>query len=201
MESTILHKTSIQKQYQQYLIKLSSDLDLINIIIEKENTIYESNFNLQSLHQHQLMKSLTTQKIIKFIIELIDMNKIEIKEENMNLKLILISTLPNHSNVELNLQKKNIISNEMKLEGFHCVKKDKHKIQLKSCNLKNITSIHCHNNWITSVSTFPSGNIISTSKDKSIIIYDIHFNILQNRILLISFHLILYFCFVNLIQQ
>ena len=37
------HNTSIQKQYQQYLIKLSSDSDLVNIIIEKENTIYESN--------------------------------------------------------------------------------------------------------------------------------------------------------------
>ena len=44
----IPHNTSIQKQYQQYLIKLSSDSDLINIIIEKENTIYESNFNLKS---------------------------------------------------------------------------------------------------------------------------------------------------------
>ena len=163
----ILDNTSIQKQYQQYLIKLSSDSDLINIIIEKENIIYESNFNLQSLHQHQLlMKSLTTQKIIKFIIELIDMNKIEIKEENMNLKLILISTLSNHSNIELNLQKKNIISNEMteKLEGFHYIK-DKHKIQLKNCNLKNITSIVCHNSIVNSVSTFPLGNIISTSYD------------------------------------
>ena len=181
MESTILHKTSIQKQYQQYLIKLSYDSDLVNIIIEKDNTIYESNFNLQSLHQYQLfISSLSTQEIIKFIIELIDMNKIEIKEENMNLKFILISTLSNHSNIELNLLKKNIISNEMivKLEGFHKIK-DKHKIKLKSCNLKNITSIHCHNDCITSVSTFPSGNIISTSDDKSIIIYDILFNILQ----------------------
>ena len=60
-----LDNTSIQKQYQQYLIKLSSDSNLINIIIEKENTIYESNFNLEYLHQHQLlMKSLTTQEII-----------------------------------------------------------------------------------------------------------------------------------------
>ena len=98
------HNTSIQKQYQQYLIKLSSDSDLINIIIEKDNTIYESNFNLQSLHQHQLLiSSLSTQEIIKFIIGLIDMNKIEIKEENKNLKLILISTL---TNCELNLLKK-----------------------------------------------------------------------------------------------
>ena len=56
------------------------------------------------------------------------MNKIEIKEENMNLKLILISTLPNHSNVELILQNKTIISNKIenkieKLEGFHYIKK------------------------------------------------------------------------------
>ena len=58
------------------------------------------------------------------------------------------------------------------IEKFHYIK-DNHKIQLKSCNLKNITSI-------TSISTFPSGNIISNSKDKSIIIYDIFFNILQN---------------------
>ena len=107
MTSIILNNTSIEIQYQQYLIKLSSDLDLINIKIEKDNRIYESNFNIQSLHQHQLfISSLRIQKIIEFIIELIDMNKIEIKEENTNLKLILISTLPNHSNVELKLQKK-----------------------------------------------------------------------------------------------
>ena len=114
MESMKQHNTSIQKQYQKYFIKLSSDFDLVNIIIEKDNTIYESNFNLEYLHQHKLlMSSLTTQEIIEFIIGLIDINKIEIKEENMNLKVILNSTLPNHSNVELNLQKKNIISNEM----------------------------------------------------------------------------------------
>ena len=141
MESMILDNTSIQKKYQKYLIKLSSDSDLINILIEKDNTIYESNFNLEYLHKQKLlMSSFTTQEIIQFIIELIDMNKIEIKEENMNLKLILIYTLPNHSNVELNLQNKNIISNEIenrieKLEKFHCIKD---KIQLKSCNLKNI---------------------------------------------------------------
>ena len=109
MDSMILDNTSIQKQYQQYLIKLSSDLDLTKILIEKDNIIYESNFTLEYLHQYKLlMTSLTTQKIIKFIIGLIDMNKIEIKEENMNLQFILISPLPNHSNVELILQNKKI---------------------------------------------------------------------------------------------
>ena len=32
--------TSIQKQYQQYLIKLSFHLDLINILIEKDNITF-----------------------------------------------------------------------------------------------------------------------------------------------------------------
>ena len=45
----VVDNTSIQKQYQQYLIILSSDSDLINILIEKENRI---NFNLQFLHKH-----------------------------------------------------------------------------------------------------------------------------------------------------
>jgi hypothetical protein len=193
MESImLLNNTPFEKQYQNYLIKLSSDLDIINILIEKDITIYESNFNLEELHQYQLLRSFTTQEIIEFI-RLLD---IEIKEENMNLKLILISSLPNISNVELNLQKKNIISNEMieklfkefenlkkenkelkdsigklnkriekleknnkikeienrieKLEGFHYID-NKHKIQLKSCNLKNLSCIKtlfC--NWIKS---------------------------------------------------
>ena len=65
MESImLLDNTQIEKQYQNYLLKLSSDLDLINILIEKDNTIYETNFNLEYLNQLQLLKSLTTQEII-----------------------------------------------------------------------------------------------------------------------------------------
>jgi len=55
-----------------------------------------------------------------------------------------------------------------------------YKIQLTKSNLQNINSIQPHKDSIESVSTFPSGNIISVSVDQSIIIYDIHLNILQN---------------------
>ena len=61
-----------------------------------------------------------------------------------------------------------------KLEKYH-----KPKIQLTSCNLKNIKTIKPHNNYIGSISCFPSGNIITVSDDKSINIYDINLNILQ----------------------
>ena len=55
MESMILDNTSILKVQQKYLIKLSSELYSINIFIEKGNTIYESNFNLEYLHTHKLL--------------------------------------------------------------------------------------------------------------------------------------------------
>ena len=117
MTSIILNNTSIEIQYQQYLIKLSSDLDLINIIIEKDNTIYEFNFNLEYLHKYKLLISVFQHK---------------------------------------------------KLEGFFYIK-NKNKIQLKK--LININSIHSHNDWINSIFIFLSGNIISTSNDKSIKIF------------------------------
>ena len=103
-----------------------------------------------------------------------------IKKENKELKDSIGILNKRIEKIENNNKIKEIENRIEKLEGFHYIKKNKHKIELKSCNLKNITSIHCHNDWISSVSTFPSGNIISTSYDKSIIIYDIPFNILQN---------------------
>ncbi len=102
----ILKNISIEKQYQQYLIKLSSDIDLINIKIETNNIIYESNFNYEKFKGLSIS---STQEIIKFINGLIDTNKIEIKEENMNLKFILIST-----NIELNIQNKTLSPENIK---------------------------------------------------------------------------------------
>ena len=83
MSSIIFDYTSIEKQYQQYLIKLSSDLDLINIIIEKDNTIYESNFNLEYLYKYKLLISnFSTQKRFHYIK---DKNKIHLKKlKNIN---------------------------------------------------------------------------------------------------------------------
>ena len=46
--------------------------------------------------------------------------------------------------------------------------------------MKNIKSLKAHDDSINSISTFPSGNIVSVSADQSIKIYDINLNILQN---------------------
>ena len=41
------------------------------------------------------------------------------------------------------------------------------KIQLTKYNLQNIYSIQSHKDRINSISTFPSGNFVSVSDDKS----------------------------------
>ena len=62
-----------------------------------------------------------------------------------------------------------------KLEGFH-----KEKIQSINYNFNIIMSKKEHNNHIIFMSGFPSGNIISVTKDKSIHIIDNNLNILQD---------------------
>ena len=229
MSDNELSSKFIENNFNQYHIKLSYHLDIVNIQIKDNYNIYESNFNLEILHQYKLLvSSFTINEMIEFINGLINQKNIKIEKNENNLKLILISLLPNHPNVELIINKKNIISNELIeklideikeiknennklknriekienknnilnkrieliennnnelknkikiLEGFH---KDKYKIKLTKCNLQNINYIQPHNNFINSLSSFLSVNIISVSKDKSIISYDIYLNILQN---------------------
>ena len=224
----MMENQSIEKIFNQYKIQLSIILDSIKIQIQKEDSfyIYEYNFNIEYLHQYKLlMANLTLEEMIDFIGSLIDLKSIKIEENNINMKLILISTLPKYENVELILNKKELLSNEIiekiineikylkeensdlkksnielnkkiklieeekinkinemekrikRLEGFH---KEETKNQLTSINLKYIKSVKPHNNSINSISIFPSGNIISVSNDKSINIYDINLNIIQN---------------------
>ena len=101
---------SIQKIFNKYQIQLSIILDSINIQIQKQNSfdIYESKFNIEYLQQKKLlMPNLTIEEMIDFIASLIDLKNIKIEENNINMKLILISTLPKYENVELKLKKKN----------------------------------------------------------------------------------------------
>ena len=223
-----LKNQPILHTFNQYEIKLNYHLNIINIQIQNNYKFYESNFTLEHLHLHKLLISyITIDEIVEFINCLIVQKNIKIVENKNHLKLILISTLSNHSNVELILNKISILSNEViekliidiknikdenenlkkkiksieeknkqnveiierdnnkineiekkikKLERLH--KKNK-IIQLKQSNLQKINSVEPHKSFINKVSTFPSGNIISVSADKSIKIYDIHLNELQ----------------------
>ena len=107
-ESTICFENQpIQNIFNQYQIQLNYYLDKIYFKIQNNYNIYESNFNLEYLQNYQLLNSKYTMKeMIEFINELVDQKNIKIEKNENNLKLILISKLPNQPNVELILNKK-----------------------------------------------------------------------------------------------
>ena len=105
-----------EKTFNQYQIQLILLKDSINIFIYQNNLfkIFHSNFNLKYLLLFPLFNSKSTlEEITKFICDLIGKKKIKIEENKINIKLILISTLIQCSNVELILNEKNIISKEV----------------------------------------------------------------------------------------
>ena len=53
------------------------------------------------------------------------------------------------------------------------------KIQLTNCNLIYMKTLKPHYDWIFSLLSFPSGNLVSVSCDQSIAIYDINLDIIQ----------------------
>ena len=155
-EKLILNEGKIiQKYFNEYKIQLITYLDSIKISIQNNSNIYQSSFNLEYLQKLFIVNN-TIESISHLILTLIEHNNIEIEENNVNMKLILISSLINNTNIELILNKTFEIS-QLKL--------------IKSINV---------NNFVYSISIFPSGNIISVSSDQSIKIFDINYNLIQN---------------------
>ena len=151
--NSINNKKIITKIFNQYKIQLISDIDSIYISIQNNLDKFESKFNFEYLNKLFIGKD-TIEHIIEFISILIEHKNIQIKENQINLKLILIPTLFNNNCIELNLN--------------------------KTYQMKMIESIYTNNNYVYSISIFPSGNIVSVLNDKSIKIYDIHYKLIQN---------------------
>jgi WD40 repeat protein len=142
-------------KFAQFEISLINKINMINIKIYdiNSNNEYESNFNDTTFNF--FFPNIQLDEIINEIYNLIKDKKIEIQKKKIDLKLILISEIQKINNLELFIYKK----------------------------FQKIISIKVHENNINSVSTFPNGNIISVSADKSIKIYDkINYTIIQNII-------------------
>ena len=116
-KNTIIQNEDTNKKlFFAYHYKIKSELDSIIITINEKNSfnIFESIFNLDFFHQHKLFDSLnTTEDIINFIYSLIQQKNIQIEENNINIKLNLISPDSNKPNVELVLELKDITSKEL----------------------------------------------------------------------------------------
>jgi hypothetical protein len=127
-----------KKIFNEYQINLSSNMDYINILIKDNESynIYESKFNLEYLQQFKLLSgNYTIDEMIKCINSLIQQNEIEIKKNEKDLTLILISKIITYPNVELIIKKKNMIEKLIKeIEEMKYVNKE---LKNNYENLKN----------------------------------------------------------------
>ena len=154
----IINEFNLYKENNELEINLAKDL--INIYELKKDKF---NLNYQII---QNIKNISFNNDIDFEYNL--NNIIEIKNTIFKSHFIEIKNV-NEREVKKKVSKQKIDNKLLK----------KSKIQSSKYNLENICPVESHKDWVTAISVFPSGNIISVSKDESIIIYDINFNISQ----------------------
>ena len=172
---------------EQMINNLLNFIDNNKIKIEEKDKniefiIISKKRNIPSVELIIKEKNKLSEEIIEKLIREIKNLKYENKElENRIIKL--------EKKDNEDIKKKDIVTkeniNENKIneieKKIHKLEKqfNKNKIQLTHCNFKQTNSINPHNDTINNLITFPSGNIISVSFDKTINIYNNKFNIIQ----------------------
>ena len=115
--SSYIFDTENKKEFNQYSIQLSDFFDTLTISIRKNNfELYESTISSEFFLKNNLFNGLETIHEIKdFINDLIDKNSIKIEEDKDKnfLRFTLISSLAVFSSVELTINKKPLLSEEM----------------------------------------------------------------------------------------
>ena len=172
---TISHRYNIDNLYDFFLLFKIHNLNQSNKDIEEILT-KEINNSISDLENkfNDLNKSFGD-----------NMNKIDILNNSLkeNINILNNSIEENiyilNNSIEENI---NILNNSLE-ENINILNNlIEKKVQLEKINLKHIYTINEHTARINSVAIFPySGNIISSSFDSSIIIYDKTFNILQKN--------------------
>ena len=126
------------------------------------------------INQIEILKK-QNEQLSKEILEIKEENALKNEEMNNNIKQQNIKI--NNYEEKMRILEERIKTLE-KLNGEEKVFKNKNKFDIS--NIKMIKSINEHKDAIYSVSIFPSGKMISVSNDKSIKIYDINFNLIDN---------------------
>ncbi len=162
----------------ELLLSLNKNKNINKLLKEKIKS-YQSEINelRTKINEMKNENNLMSERINKLEEKnnLININE-NIKEENDNLKNekeINNNKIKENKNIQkiTEIIKKEEIKEEMKEEK----KESKQKI-----NLKKKKTIKAHSESILSMSQFPTGEIISSSADKSIKIWDKNFNLIQN---------------------
>ena len=97
-------KQIINKEFNEYKIKIITEIDSILILINQNNSniFFQSKFNLTYLQSFKLLlPNFNIEEMVKFIISLIEQKNRKIETNKLTLKLILISSISNYPNVKL----------------------------------------------------------------------------------------------------
>ena len=145
------NKEEKKNDYQEILNNKSNSNNEINILKLSLEKLNKRNDLLEK--ENKIMK---------------EENKI-IKEENKKMK------------EEIKNENKELKERIKQLESFHnFFYKSKNEIQIRKCNnLEIIKKSKEHKNHVNALATFPSGKLISVSKDSSIKIYDKNLNVIE----------------------
>ena len=194
INNSLFSKSITNKQIINKIIDLINEE---NIEIENyENNLkmkFPNNFELSfSKSDKKKINNLLKQKVKTLQTEVNELKAIikEFKDEKKLMdERIKILEKSNNSNEKIkeesqNIKNENIKENKNIQKKSEIIKKEKkeEKKELKQqkINFINIKTIKAHSESILSISQFPTGEIISSSSDKSIKIWDKNFNIIQN---------------------
>ncbi len=194
-----LYETYFKLNFLNQLFKTNKSkydlIEFLSILIEENKINIEINeknlklilitFNIELLLNK---KSKLCEEVIEILIK--EISDLKFKNKELNEKILVFEEENKKQKNEIKEQKMKIdiydkkinqlFKNMKILEKFHSNEYKNNKIKIKECDLKLINSIEEHNDGINSISILPSGKIISVSYDKTVKIWDINFNILQN---------------------
>ena len=181
----------IIKLIEEKKIEIQQDENVINLILKPEKN------DTESIKLTLNKKSKLSEELIEILINKINILEKENKTLNLNFenlkeKYELTSSETKKLKNQLEEQNKLILSYEDKIDDLEKRIDDleennnnfpfqkKKTVQLTNITLQLKNTFEIHNDTITSISTFPSGNIITVSNDFSIkIINSENYNIIQ----------------------
>ncbi len=179
MSILILEKRIIDKNSNKWKIFLNSTSNSIIITLYKLNSnyFYQSTFEEEYFYNIELFNQIKSMKnIIEILSKIINQKEFEIEENGK--KLILISSKEKIIKVNLLLEKKEKFF--LKIKSDNTLKKKENNLIQSNLQLKHLFYTPNKNyDMINLISSFPSGNIISISNDRTITIYDINLNVIQ----------------------
>ncbi len=138
-DSNIFYQSFKEKKYNEFVIKIDINYDIMTISIKKNNSIYESDLNYHYFKKNQLFLAYNTiSEIAQFIYKCIDENRIIIEDNKLNLKLIIISNISNITNLEIFLQSKNSnLTIDQLIYEIETLKKENRNIILSQKEINN----------------------------------------------------------------